>query len=188
MTCIVALQHDGKVYVGGDAAGTQGWSMHYVRHPTPKVWEKDDMIFGLAGSPREAQIIRHLAHFSRCHPDMDGTEYMIGVVAEGIREALRSHGALQIENNVETMQSNLLIAFRDQVYEVETNFSVLQSDQPYTAIGAGRDYALGSLHASAPDLDPTQRVTKALEAAAAFNASVRPPFTIKMLGVNKHVA
>ncbi|KAA1237121.1 hypothetical protein FHL81_10810 [Agrobacterium tumefaciens] len=187
MTCIVALQHNGKVYVGGDASATCTWSLYSVAGSTPKVFEKDEMIIGSAGSPREAQIIRHLTTFPRCHPDVDATQHIVATVVECIRSSLRTHGALQVTDNVESMESSLIIAFRDQLFDIDGKFSVIQSDRPFTAIGSGRDLALGSLHTSIAQ--PEARVQLALEAAEAFNAGVRRPFTIRMFGdVDKEAA
>jgi hypothetical protein len=46
------------------------------------------------------------------------------------------------------------------------------------AEGAGQDLALGSLFSTATIKTPRKRVRMALEAAAKFNMTVRPPFTI----------
>jgi hypothetical protein len=46
------------------------------------------------------------------------------------------------------------------------------------AEGAGQELALGSLFSTTFVKTPRKRVRMALEAAAKFNMSVRPPFTI----------
>ncbi|CAN7331901.1 hypothetical protein [Neorhizobium tomejilense] len=189
MTCIVALQHNGKVYVGGDAAGTSSWSLSQMISSHPKVFEKSELIIGYSGSFRDGQIVRYATEFPRCHPAMDGHEYLVTNVAEVIRHSLKAHGAIHTKDGVDTMEGNFLVAFRDRLYTIHSDLCVLESSRPYVAIGSGEDLALGSLHTSSPDLEPTQRVLLALEAAATHNAGVRPPFTIKTFGdVEKEAA
>lgn len=182
MTCIVALQHGGKVYVGGDAAATDAWSLAQMSLSQAKVYEKAELLIGSAGSPRVAQIIRYASEFPRCHPDVDGFQFIVTSVVESIRNTLKAYGAVQINLGVESMESSLLIAFRDRFYEIDGSFAVLQSDKPYAAIGAGASLSYGSFHSSGTEADPRRRVLMALEAASAFNAGVRGPFTVKAFG------
>ncbi|MGO7115593.1 hypothetical protein ACCS79_03675 [Rhizobium johnstonii] len=182
MTCIVALQQDGKVYVGGDAAATDAWSLTQMSCSQAKLYEKAELLIGSAGSPRVAQIIRYATEFPRCHPDVDGYQFIVTSVVECIRNTLKAYGAVQIDQGVESMESHLLIAFRDRFYEIDGRFAVLQSDKPYAAIGSGASLSYGSFHSSGGETDPRRRVLMSLEAAAAFNAGVRGPFTIKAFG------
>lgn len=179
MTCIVALQHEGKVFVGGDAAATNTWSLSQITIARPKVFTKSDMIFGFAGSPRDMLTVQYKTHFDRWHPDVCLEEYMVCSVSEAIRNSLKAAGSVRIADSVETMDSVFLVAFRNELFAIYSDFSVIRSSDPFAAIGSGEDLALGSLYTSPPDMDPTQRVLKALEAAAKFNAGVKAPFTVK---------
>lgn len=182
MTCIVALCHQGKVYVGGDAASTNVWSLGQSLTLQPKVFEKSEMVIGCAGSPRQAQIVRYHTDFSRRHPDMDGHEYLVNTVAETIRHTLKSYDTVITKDGVDSIESNFIVAHGDRLYTIYSDMAVIEAQTPYAAIGSGQDLALGSLHTSPVEMDPIQRLTKALEAAAAFNAGVRAPFTIKTFG------
>jgi hypothetical protein len=61
---------------------------------------------------------------------------------------------------------------------MDSDFHIAEVDVPYMAEGAGQELALGSLFSTAQVKTPRKRVRMALEAAAKFNMSVRPPFTI----------
>lgn len=179
MTCIVALKQGGKVYMGSDAACvTPALTSEALGHP--KLFEKCGMVFGLAGSPRVMQIVKYHADLGRYHHGDDPYAYMVGQVVEGIRAALRNHGALYCSEGLESMagESSFLVAFQDDFYEIEANFNVHRSDKDYAATGCGFHLAFGSLYSTTPDMPPTDRVRLALSAAAEFSAGVRGPFSI----------
>lgn len=179
MTCIVALKQDGKVYMGGDAACvTSSLTSEALGHP--KLFEKSGMVFGLAGSPRVMQIVKYHAEFGRYHHGDDPYAYMVGQVVEGIRSALRDHGALYSSEGLEGMagDSSFLVAFQDEFYEIEANFNVHRSDKDYAATGCGFHLAFGSLYSTPSNMPPADRVRLALSAAAEFSAGVRAPFSI----------
>lgn len=50
MTCVVALKHDGRVYMGADSAGVGGYSLQ-IRND-PKIYRVKDLLFGFTTSFR----------------------------------------------------------------------------------------------------------------------------------------
>ena len=67
MTCIVGLEHKGKVYIGGDSAGVAGYSLS-VR-ADQKVFINGNFIFGFTSSFRMGQILRFGFNPPRRHPE-----------------------------------------------------------------------------------------------------------------------
>jgi len=65
-----------------------------------------------------------------------------------------------------------------RIFSMDSDFHIGEADVQYMAEGAGQELALGSLYSTAQVKTPRKRVRMALEAAAKFNMSVRPPFTI----------
>ena len=57
MTCIIGIEHGGKVYMGGDSAGTIGWTSRPLS--IPKVFKKQNMLIGVSGTMRETQLLQY---------------------------------------------------------------------------------------------------------------------------------
>jgi hypothetical protein len=76
-----------------------------------------------------------------------------------------------------------LLAVRDRLFEVQSDFQVAEPSPSYVATGSGEAYALGALHALCGPKDPKvgkdrarEIAKRALNAAVFHNAYVRPPF------------
>jgi hypothetical protein len=101
---------------------------------------------------------------------------------------LQEHGQVghQTTDNPQGMDmvdGGLLVGVSGRLFEVGMSFQCTESIDPFTAIGSAAQIACGALHAlrnqfRSPVPPPEQQLQIALEAAARFNASIRPPFTI----------
>ena len=60
---------------------------------------------------------------------------------------------------------------------MEDDFHIAENIINYMAEGSGGSFALGSLHTTKNQKNPKMRLKLALEAAAEFTMTVRPPFT-----------
>lgn len=74
--------------------------------------------------------------------------------------------------------SQILIASGPKFYVIQSDLTVTERQGGFTAIGCGREYALGSLLTSkqAKDLKPETRVRWALECAANYSQGCAAPF------------
>ena len=176
MTCIVGIEHEGKVYMGGDSAAVAGWDMRI--ETGPKVFHLGEFLIGYTSSFRMGQLLQY--HLSVKPQEKESNRaYMILVFAEAVRELLKSHGYARIENNEEE-GGIFLVGYRGELYKVDCNFAVLRSADGFDAVGCGASYARGALKA----LDweyPQQALETALEVAAHFSAGVRGPFTTELI-------
>ena len=176
MTAIAALIHNGQVYMGGDSACTNGLSIS--TDPQPKVWVEDNgMMIGTAGSVRSGDLMRYAFAPPPLMEGQDVNAYMRVTFPAALRDCLREHRFIETEGGHEDCHLSALIGWRGQLWELGGDFSVIQSAEPYMAIGSGGELALAVLHATA-DLDPETRLRRALETAERFNAGVRAPFTL----------
>ena len=57
MTCIVALKENGKVYIGGDCAGSDQSFTHSRKDP--KVFKRGKFLIGFTSSFRMGQLLMH---------------------------------------------------------------------------------------------------------------------------------
>ena len=183
MTCIVGLQHEGKVWVGGDSAGVAGYSIQ--TRVDEKVFKRAPYVMGFAGSFRMGQLLRYNTVLSIPTADevpaKDLDAFMVSIFVEEVRKVLRKGGHTWVENNSEAIGGLFLVGVRGVLYAVDSDLQIARTRDGYQAIGCGDDLALGSLHATLLDaswMNPGYRLRKALDAAAHHSAGVCKPFKV----------
>lgn len=183
MTCIVAVKHNKKIYMGGDSLGSNSNSQKTVRLDE-KVFTKGDMIFGFTSSFRMGQILRYVM----VAPDRpEGLTDMAYLVAHWIPALIECfadsgyRGTKDDHDHDETRTGgSFLLGYRETLYQVEDDFQVGIPAEQYAAMGCGEDLALGALYSArkAAVKDPEKLITVALEAAEKFSGGVQRPFII----------
>ena len=177
MTCIVGLKHDGKVYIGADSVGSDGYTNTLMK--SPKVFVlPNGMVIGYTTSFRFGQLLEYnlgnkLADAGGGESDM---QYMVTVFVEEVRNVLKDGGFSTINNNVEE-GGNLLVAYNGNLYELHTDFCILEYLSDWAACGSGATYAYGAFYATQGQ-DPVSRVRMALKAGMYYSPSVQSPFHI----------
>jgi ATP-dependent protease HslVU (ClpYQ) peptidase subunit len=176
MTCIVGLAHGNTVWVGGDSAVT--YAEGVVRHPDGKVFARGEFVLGCAGLVRGAEIVRHAFDPPPITgPNLDS--YMHTTFVDALRRLFRESGFLTYNQGQERTETTLLVGVRGRLYGVSGNFNVYADTYPWLAQGDGAPQALGAMYATLGLLlDPEARLLLALEAAAHYTKTVRPPFTV----------
>ena len=149
MTCIVGIEKGGRVYLAGDIQGTGGNSK--VVHTQPKVYKVGDMVVGFSGSYRFGQIIENYLK-DPFVPDKNASVYkwLVQAVVPQIIEILDDHGYYgsdDEEGSTGIVGGNCLIGVRDELWELQDDFSLLRSTRGYMAIGSGCEYALAATEA-----------------------------------------
>lgn len=186
MTCVVALRHDGVIYMGCDSAGVGGYSRS--NRLDPKIYRVGDMLIGFTTSFRMGQLLGYSLTLPRHHADVPLENYMSTVFINAVRECLKAGGWAEKEKDQEK-GGTFLVAYKRRIFTIFSDYQVGENAEPYAAVGCGEDLALGSLHSSeiaaahvtTGEFGPRQRVELALEAAAAFSAGVFPPFRVEEL-------
>lgn len=171
MTCIVGIAHKGRVWVGGDSAGTGGWDQ--TIRADEKVFENGPMVFGFTTSFRMGQLLRYGLTVPRHHPDVDVMKYMCTSFIDAVRDTLKSGGWAANKDGAEK-GGEFLVGYRGRLFHIGSDYQVGESVDGYAACGCGESYALGSLYCTTGT--PDARITSALEAAAYFSAGVAGPF------------
>jgi len=180
VTCIVGLEVDGKIYMGGDSASTSGWNTRVTR--LRKVFRLNGFLIGYTTSFRMGQLLEHQLGVDLQKDDQEDLEYMITTFIEAVRKCLKDGGFAKVENEQET-GGLFLVGYRGVVYCIEQDFQVNVSVDDLDAVGCGAHYALGSLRATRDSSNPEERVRKALEAAGYFSNGVCPPYYVECLEV-----
>lgn len=176
MTCIAAISHGGKVYMGGDSAGTSYYDLS-VR-ADDKVFVLGPYVMGFAGSFRMRQLVQYAANFPAPRARDDLSRFMATRFVDAVRECLKAGGLARKEHEEESADGNFLVGIRGRLFYVESDYNVGEESGPYMAVGSGAGPALGAFFAQKKEMAPKERVLQALAAAQRFNAAVRAPFRV----------
>lgn len=175
MTCIVGIEKDGAVWIGGDSAGTAG-NMNQRIRGDKKVFKKGEFLFGFCGSFRMGQLLRHNLILPEQAPGQDDVGFLVNDFIASVKACLGE--GKEIPNGFE---GAFLVGYRGHLYNIEGDFQVGQPEAKFDACGSGADVAVGAMHASVKEKSCKKRIVQALEASALNNAAVRPPFTVMCL-------
>lgn len=173
MTCIVGVQHEGNVYIGGDSAGVSG--LDIVSRADKKVFRNNEYIMGFTSSFRMGQLL-HYSFDPPPAPTKDLERFMVTDFIDAIRECFKD-GGWMTTNSGQDEGGTFLVGVHGQLYAIYDDFQIGRSGHKYDAVGCGDSYALGSLHSTAGQ-EPVSRVRCALKAAERHSAGVSGPFTI----------
>lgn len=178
MTCIAALVHEGKVYIGGDSAGVGDYTIS--TRADEKVFKNGEMIFGFTTSFRMGQLLRFKLRLPYHKPEMDTYEYMVTEFVDAVRECL-GKGGFASSNNGKERGGTFLVGYRGELFFIDSDYQVGKPAIGFDAVGCGEDIARGSLYSTehmSMVNDPDLRIRIALDAAQEFSAGVRGPFVI----------
>ncbi|MCM3387205.1 hypothetical protein M3649_03550 [Ureibacillus chungkukjangi] len=173
MTCIVGLLHNGVTYMGCDSLASNG---HFKDIRNDKKMFKPDKrsIIGFTSSYRMGQLLMHEDNLFDDYTYLSHRYMVRNFIPKVIR--LFEDGKFDINGNNGGV---FLIAHSKKLYRIDTDYQVIESKRNYSSCGCGEEFALGSLYSTEDsELNPQERITKALEAAEQFSVGVQRPFYI----------
>lgn len=177
MTCIVAIAHGGKVYMGADTYGSNGYTGTYV--PNPKCFINDEFLIGCTSTFRLIDLLTHKLKMGKIHDDYHKNPdmFMRTIFIDAVRKCLTENNHITITSGMES-GGNFLVGYRGKIYEVQPDFSVLNVPDSGGSVGSGESAARGSLWTTKDikSMKPEKRVLIALQSAEAVNSGVRGPF------------
>lgn len=176
MTCIVGVEHNGRVYMGGDSSAVSGWDI--VPTAEKKVFKCEDMLIGYTSSFRMGQLLKYELKIPE-HSNISGVGYLVRDFIPAVRECLKEGGYTKIENNREE-GGLFLMGMGGRLYEIADDFQVLRNMRGMAAVGCGAPYAIGALDVMMRSrrFDPGKAIIKALEIAGTYSAGVCGPYYV----------
>lgn len=184
MTCIVGITDGTDVWLGADNSHSDNSGSEFL-NKHPKIWMRGDMVMGVSGSLRIAQLLQYALECPPIKPDEDIYTYMVTTFADSMRGCLRNAGHLQVNDSVEQIgDSRILVGAKGHLFNFACDCGFVEPPESYTAIGCGAPEALGTLYALwamppySTGADKWYRgiLQSALECSARFNTAVRAPF------------
>lgn len=179
MTCIVAIRDAGKIYMGADSLGSNGYSK--VIRQDKKVFIKNNMIFGFTSSFRMGQILEYSFNIPEQNKKQKDFNYLVDTFIPALIETYSSK--LYLKKSSEQASGGVfLLGFNKKLYKIESDFQVGMSVDAYDSCGCGEYYAIGSLHTTKNfNLTPKERIKLAINAASAYSTGVGGPTNILTL-------
>ena len=134
MTCIVGVVHKGRVWIGGDSAGVDGWALQ-VRADS-KVFRRGPFVLGFTTSFRMGQLLRYGLQIPLHPPHIEVEQWMATAFIDAVRECLKGGGFAQKKDEQET-GGTFLVGYRSHLFAVHDDYQVGQAIDGYDAIGSG---------------------------------------------------
>lgn len=181
MTCIVGLVDNGITYLGGDSLGSNGWSK--TVYTQRKVFHSEDtkeLIIGLSGTFNfQALEYEKLLNETKLLKGEIDRKYLITEFIPNLKTIVNKYNSNKNKDGLDQMEGSLLFGYKDTLFEIQCDYSLLESTNKYLSCGSGEYFALGSLASTeGMSLKPIERIHKALQAASKFDSGVAPPFYI----------
>ena len=171
MTCIVAIEKNGKVFMGADRMGSNGHTGAPVSQP--KIFKNGSVIIGYTSSFRMGQLLEHALEIPLVHENID--KWVAIDFMQALRKAFTDNGWGKTKDG-EIVGGTFLIAVAGRCYQIQDDYSFIRNISNEYAIGSGQDYALGSMRSTRSKADTQKRLLEALETAAEYVVSVSAPF------------
>lgn len=182
MTCIVGLIDNGITYLGGDSCGSNGYNGDTYRQP--KVFhckDTNNAVIGYTSSFRMGQLLMYakdLFDELSISKDEINHEYLVTRFIPNVQKVFSNGGFEENKNGIKS-SGEFLLGYKHKLYNIQDDYSVLESMNNYDACGCGQDYALGSLKTTEGlKLSPVERIHEALQSASKFSVGVSAPFYI----------
>lgn len=179
MTCCIGIAHRGRVTIGGDSAGVAGLDL-VVRADT-KVFSNGPFVFGFTSSFRMGNLLRYALHPPKMHPDVDVMKFMCTDFVDAVRRCLKDGGFATTRDSAE-VGGTFLVGYSGRLFTLYSDYQVAESVHGFEAVGCGEAIARGALFAQGDlgaNIEPHDRIIRALRAAEAFSAGVRGPFYVE---------
>jgi len=175
MTCIAAISHNGKVYMGGDSAAVDENFNVISSRKESKVFIKSNFIIGFAGSFRFGKVVQ----YSFTPPKPDNYDELDRFLNTSFIDSLRDACDIaKVDPSSEDDSSEMLVGVGGRLFEFCNDWHFGEDINNFNAIGSGSSFALGSLYSTRRIKSQSARILTALESSEKFSSSVRKPFNI----------
>ncbi len=183
MTCIIGMldKENDCVWIGGDSLGSDG----YIKsiQSQPKIFRNTIFKKVIMGSTSTFRHIDLLKYSNTLFDEIDlyknpklNHEYMVTKFIPNVI-TLFKEGILNAKD--ENKGANFIIGAKNKLFEIQSDYSVLEPLLGFCAVGCGKDIAMGSMITTKDmDLSIDKKIEFALKAAEQYSCGVQRPFYI----------
>lgn len=181
MTIIAACKdNDGSIWMGADTVSARNQAARVS--DAPKILRVGEMLIGSSGLLRAHQVVEHLIDCPAILLDSDPREWVIKEFVQLLRSAMKEYGGECKSNERDyEMDARLIVSLRGSLFEIDSGYGVFSPRVPYHAVGCADQEALAAMFtalALMPKMHARAVVQCGLDAAAALDLNIRPPFEI----------
>lgn len=191
MSVVVAVKKDGVVYLGADSQVTCCGCKKTVTPNNFKIWHVNDeesCLMGHVGVVRDANVIKtyhgFISELDILHNNINYDFIVNSLVVDIVNVLDKRNYIGKDSDGIPKMFSNYIFAYKDKLFLIGKDLAVIEIDN-FAAVGSGELEAVGSLHTT-EELDPEERIIRAIKASAANDICVGYPIVI-MNTANSHV-
>jgi len=163
MTCIVGIVASNGVVLASDSLGSGGGrkqeyatakliTLEAAEQVTDLEYKKIQIGLGYTSSFRMGDILKHLFTPPLVKKDVDIENYMVSEFVPAIISCFDDHHYTMTEKGKKE-GGNFLVAIKGRLFEVQEDFSVLETTMGFAAIGSGEAVAVGALYALGIEYD-----------------------------------
>lgn len=185
MSVVVAIETDDCAYMACDSAISSDQGMSLTDKPKIQqilVGGDAQVLVGITGYWQLRARVEYALRrrLSRLDPPRfssgSADEWLNEVFIWNLRDVVREGGKAKTVEGIETIKSTeFLVCVNGEVFQISDDYCVMRIPKTGWAIGCGCQYALGCLHGLGESIGPSDRVTKAVEAACEYSWGCRPP-------------
>jgi ATP-dependent protease HslVU (ClpYQ) peptidase subunit len=183
MTCIVGIldKKEDCVYVGADSLASN-WHEQFLlkNRKVFKAKDNENCLMAITGSVKiqnwlsiEEGLIEEVKHLKN-EVNFDS---IVKYTVPKIFELAKKYNDVTISDSNASISGSLLFAYKNQLYLIEQNGQVIESQDDYFADGSGVDFAMGVL-SQTREKPTAERIKAALEAAEMHGRGIKRPFYI----------
>lgn len=183
MTCIIGFtdKANNVSYIGGDSLGSNGFTKS-TEMPS-KVFRNDTFKSVLIGGTTSFRHLDLLRYSDKLFDEIDwykkvdvDHKYMVTKFVPKVIDLFKSGVIDEVEKD---RGANFIVATPGKVFEIQNDYSVLEPELGFCAVGCGETVAMGSLITTRfMDMSPQDKILRALEAAETYCCGVQRPFHI----------
>ena len=179
MTCIATWIEDGNVYMAADSASSYKSSIKPRKDP--KMFLRDNMLFGFTTSYRMGQILMHKLVIPKQHSAQTAFHFMCTDFIDEVKTTLKNNDWIEYDGS-KVRVAPFIVGYKGAVYHIYGDMQVEIPKFNFDAIGCAEELALAALYATRNKIwSPELRLMTALETAEMFCTDVRRPFEILKL-------
>jgi len=185
MTLIAgAVTSDGHVWLSGDRAALSPEELIADVIKQPKVFQNGEFLIGGSESFRMLQVLRYqleppfLTDLGLSNGDPMG--YMVEEFVPEVRELLTKNGFNETGEEA-APPGNIMVGIRGHLYVIQGDYAVMESTDPFDAIGFGKTAFMGAMHAlriAQPKLAIHHQLSVAMDCAERVTFAVKGPFDL----------
>ena len=169
MTAVAGFAKNGTVYMAADSLGSSGGVKDEIIGS--KLIKRDNFLFGYTDSFRFGDILRYNFNPPYHRSSVPITEYIVTSFIPTLRQCLEDHKYVDTTPGGES--GHFLAGYQGHLFEIQSDFSILESTSNYASVGSGFLLCLGSMCTSVQhDISPKDVVINAIKAAATHNPFV----------------